>query len=245
MIAGIDVSDPVRVLVRDAATGRWLQFSHPREIVTALTLADVPPALERVEQAVTGSGLYAAGFVSYEAAPAFDPALTVRGGGGFPLLWFGLYDGVEQWTCRGSFPHHWSAPVPGRSDTRTQWGLGTFQGARRGGACCARGRAHSSPCRRPRSRKDRLAAIRRVRGVRGQSEAHQGFDPQRRHLPGQLYPSAERHVGRRALGLFSSARRRRRRRPMALSWTPASGSSAAPRRSCSSGWTATASPADR
>jgi para-aminobenzoate synthetase/4-amino-4-deoxychorismate lyase len=96
MIAGIDVSDPLRVLVRDAASGRWLQFSHPREIVTAFTLADVAPGLARVEQAVIQGGLYAAGFVSYETAPAFDQALTVKGGGGFPLLWFGLYDGVEE-----------------------------------------------------------------------------------------------------------------------------------------------------
>jgi para-aminobenzoate synthetase/4-amino-4-deoxychorismate lyase len=96
MIAGIDVSQPVRVLVRDAASGRWLQFSHPREIVTAFTLADVAPGLDRVENAVARSGLCAAGFISYEAAPAFEPALTVRDSGGFPLLWFGLYDGVQQ-----------------------------------------------------------------------------------------------------------------------------------------------------
>ena len=107
MTAGIDVSDPARVLVRDAASGRWLQFSHPREIVTAFTLADVAPGLDRVENAVAQSGLYAAGFISYEAAPAFDPALTVKDSGGFPLLWFGLYDGVEEMdlpkqTCRTS-----------------------------------------------------------------------------------------------------------------------------------------------
>jgi para-aminobenzoate synthetase/4-amino-4-deoxychorismate lyase len=96
MLAGIDVSDLIRVLVRDAASGRWLQFSHPREIVTAFILADVAPGLNRVENAAARSGLYAAGFISYEAAPAFDPALTVKGSAGFPLLWFGLYDGVDQ-----------------------------------------------------------------------------------------------------------------------------------------------------
>ena len=84
-----------RVVARDEASGRWLQFSHPREVVTASTPAEVAPGLERVEQAVARSGLYAAGFVAYEAAPAFDPALTVKSSGGFPLLWFGLYDGVE------------------------------------------------------------------------------------------------------------------------------------------------------
>jgi para-aminobenzoate synthetase/4-amino-4-deoxychorismate lyase len=96
MIAGIDVSDPVRVLMRDAASGRWLQFSHPREIVSAVSLGDVAPALHRVEDAAARRGLYGAGFVSYEAAPAFDPVLTVHDSGRFPLLWFGLYDGVEE-----------------------------------------------------------------------------------------------------------------------------------------------------
>ena len=37
------------------------------------------------------NGLYAAGFVSYEAAPAFDPALTTHPPDDFPLAWFGLY----------------------------------------------------------------------------------------------------------------------------------------------------------
>jgi hypothetical protein len=36
-----------------------------------------------------------------------------------------------------------SAPVPGRSNVRKQWGHGTFERAGRFGACCARGRAHS------------------------------------------------------------------------------------------------------
>jgi para-aminobenzoate synthetase/4-amino-4-deoxychorismate lyase len=124
MIAGIDVSDPVRVLVRDAASGRWLQFSHPREIVTAFTLADVAPGLDRVEQAVTQGGLYAAGFVSYEAAPAFDPALTVKGGGGFPLLWFGLYDGVQEVDLPAPAP----GPDPGKADWQASVEFAEFEG---------------------------------------------------------------------------------------------------------------------
>ena len=113
MIAGIDVSDPGRVLVRDAASRRWLQFSRPREIVTAFTVADVAPQLERVETAVAQSGLYAAGFISYEAAPAFDPALTAKGNGGFPLLWFGLYDGAEQVDL--------PVPAPGPDSGKAGW----------------------------------------------------------------------------------------------------------------------------
>src|SRR5674476_577095 len=96
MMAEPNNSAAVRVVMRDAASGRWLQFSHPCEVVSAASLADVVPALRRVEEATARRGLYAAGFVSYEAAPAFDPALTVHDCGGFPLLWFGLFDAVQE-----------------------------------------------------------------------------------------------------------------------------------------------------
>ena len=56
---------------------------------------EVLPALRRVQNAVAG-GLYAAGFLSYEAAPAFDPAYRVVPGGTLPLLWFGLFEGPEE-----------------------------------------------------------------------------------------------------------------------------------------------------
>lgn len=41
-------------------------------------------------EAAAGAGLWVAGFVAYEAAPAFDPALRVasRGHGSLPLAWF-------------------------------------------------------------------------------------------------------------------------------------------------------------
>ena len=53
---------------------------------------EVLPILNRVETAVEKDGVYAAGFISYEAAPAFDPALVVRWDDSFPLVWFGLFD---------------------------------------------------------------------------------------------------------------------------------------------------------
>jgi len=82
--------------MRDAATGRWLRFTRPRQLVTARTLGDVIAAHRHVEEAVVRDGLYAAGFVSYEAAPAFDPSLVVNDDGQFPLLWFGLYESAEE-----------------------------------------------------------------------------------------------------------------------------------------------------
>ncbi|HEX7315291.1 MAG TPA: aminodeoxychorismate synthase component I [Pyrinomonadaceae bacterium] len=67
-------------------------FTNPVEVVSAHTHAEVRPALRRVERAAT-EGLYAVGFVAYEAAPAFDRALVVkRPSGELPLLWFGLFE---------------------------------------------------------------------------------------------------------------------------------------------------------
>ena len=67
-------------------------FTDPVEVVSAHTHGEVRPALRRVERAAAG-GLYAVGFVAYEAAPAFDRALAAkRPSGELPLLWFGLFE---------------------------------------------------------------------------------------------------------------------------------------------------------
>ncbi|HEX7955341.1 MAG TPA: aminodeoxychorismate synthase component I, partial [Pyrinomonadaceae bacterium] len=67
-------------------------FENPVEVVAADEPEEVRPALRRVERAAA-DGLYAAGFVAYEAAPAFDRALRVRDKSDIPLLWFALFDG--------------------------------------------------------------------------------------------------------------------------------------------------------
>ena len=75
-------------------------FARPHRIIVAQTVPDVLPALRMVQETVSG-GAYAAGYVGYEAAPAFDDALRVWEGkpeafaSGLPLLWFGLYDGLK------------------------------------------------------------------------------------------------------------------------------------------------------
>ncbi|MBI1855568.1 MAG: aminodeoxychorismate synthase component I [Chloroflexi bacterium] len=59
--------------------------------MTASKADEVGAALREVEQAVSMHNLHAAGFLSYEAAPAFDSALRVLPTQDFPLTWFGLY----------------------------------------------------------------------------------------------------------------------------------------------------------
>jgi para-aminobenzoate synthetase/4-amino-4-deoxychorismate lyase len=79
------------MVLRDPARGRWLRFGAPSAVVVARRVSEVREALREVESAVARRGLWAAGFLAYEAAPAFDSALVVRPAAGFPLAWFGLY----------------------------------------------------------------------------------------------------------------------------------------------------------
>ena len=69
----------------------WLHFTDPKTIITAERLDEVIPALQKIVDAVEQDGLYAAGFLSYESAPAFDTAHLTRPGSEFLYLWFGLY----------------------------------------------------------------------------------------------------------------------------------------------------------
>ncbi len=77
------------IILRDGDT--WLHFTNPQRIISTDQLYDVLPALREIEDAVN-NGFHAAGFLSYESAPAFDAAHQAHSSfSGFPLLWFGLY----------------------------------------------------------------------------------------------------------------------------------------------------------
>lgn len=84
------------VVIHDAVQRQWLHFGAPQQIISAHQMKEVMPALKTIEEQVYQRGLYAAGFIAYEAAPAFDSALAVQKDGLFPLLWFGIYGKPEQ-----------------------------------------------------------------------------------------------------------------------------------------------------
>lgn len=72
-------------------------FSQPERVIVAHDATEVIAALRAVEEG-TRQGFYAAGFVAYEAAPAFDDALVTQtraGGTEQPLVWFGLFRGPQ------------------------------------------------------------------------------------------------------------------------------------------------------
>lgn len=107
-----------RAVLYHVETGSWLEFSRPVREVCAWRETGVLPALAEVERDVEQGGRTAVGFISYEAAPAFDAALTVRPPGELPLLWFGLFERAVEVPCPAGggdglevFPDGWSASL--------------------------------------------------------------------------------------------------------------------------------------
>ncbi|HEY0038109.1 MAG TPA: aminodeoxychorismate synthase component I, partial [Longimicrobium sp.] len=75
---------------------RSLRFADFQRVLRADTVDEVRPVLVEVQRAVD-DGLHAAGFVAYEAAPAFDPALVTRAPDPrLPLACFALYGRREE-----------------------------------------------------------------------------------------------------------------------------------------------------
>jgi para-aminobenzoate synthetase/4-amino-4-deoxychorismate lyase len=85
-------------LIRDPESRGWLHFHRPVEVVSTFTAGGVAEVLARIDEATTGRrGLFAVGFLTFEAAPAFDGAFRVhRPIDGMPLLQFGLFEEVIQ-----------------------------------------------------------------------------------------------------------------------------------------------------
>jgi para-aminobenzoate synthetase/4-amino-4-deoxychorismate lyase len=85
---------PHSVIVRfeDAAgTVTRRHFTEPVAILEARAPLEVPPLLAEIERAAA-AGRWAAGFITYEAAPAFEDALATRAPGPLPAAWFALFD---------------------------------------------------------------------------------------------------------------------------------------------------------
>jgi para-aminobenzoate synthetase/4-amino-4-deoxychorismate lyase len=70
---------------------KWLHFAKPHRILGTTNIHEVRNTLGEIEELVNANHWHAAGFVSYEASPAFDNALHVLDSGDFPFIWFGLY----------------------------------------------------------------------------------------------------------------------------------------------------------
>lgn len=76
---------------KDKGEGAWL-FEHPIEVIQADGPDDVARAIEQLE-AANKSGLYTAGFCSFELAYALEPSLAalMPPERDMPLIWFGVF----------------------------------------------------------------------------------------------------------------------------------------------------------
>ncbi|MDF2493564.1 aminodeoxychorismate synthase component I [Sphingomonas sp.] len=90
------------VLLDDARSGGAAArlYRDPVAIIEAQTVDQVAPALGRVRAGIS-AGHHAAGFLTYEAAPAFEPRAVGRRTDTHiapptPLLWFGLFATAEE-----------------------------------------------------------------------------------------------------------------------------------------------------
>jgi len=120
------VPDIVRCRFDHTACGQpeAFELTEPIGQLVAWKLSDVVAVLGEAEKAAR-RGLYVAGFVAYEAAPAFDAALAVRAGQPLgerpplPLAWFGLFRqshraaalapvnaSCESWSCEIDSAEH-------------------------------------------------------------------------------------------------------------------------------------------
>ena len=81
------------LIVAATSIGGWQRFGAPERIVQARTIGEVGAVIAAADDYAKGGG-YVAGFVSYEAAPAFDNAQVVREStkqqSVVPLAWFAL-----------------------------------------------------------------------------------------------------------------------------------------------------------
>lgn len=104
--------------VKDDGKPEAVAFTEPHAVLEAKSLEDVAAIFEQVDR-YTSQGYYAAGYVSYEAAPAFHPEMAVHEGAEMPLAWFGIYSEtqapkpadnadyeVSAWALEGSVPEY-------------------------------------------------------------------------------------------------------------------------------------------
>ena len=90
------------------------RFTDPIEIIVAARVAEVRAAIERAERCAL-DGRWVVGWVTYEAAPAFDAALQVRDADDTPLAWFAVFDAPHDGSVLATsqaVPVGWRADVP-------------------------------------------------------------------------------------------------------------------------------------
>ncbi|MEP0767357.1 MAG: aminodeoxychorismate synthase component I [Fimbriimonadia bacterium] len=89
------LAEPGAMLLDDRQYGRTSVLRDPVGHITAHTPLEVGKALAELDAALAG-GLVAAGYLSYEAGVALNRPNAIRHMHYLPLVWLGLYEGVEE-----------------------------------------------------------------------------------------------------------------------------------------------------
>ena len=77
----------------------WREFVRPVAVLAAYRTSEVQTVLAEAAR-LSGKGCWVAGFVAYEAAPAFDAALVTQApAAGWPLAWFAAYGSARPATA--------------------------------------------------------------------------------------------------------------------------------------------------
>ncbi len=102
------MSAPFSTAIVHDADG-WHRYTRPLGALVAREVNEVVALLETVERRVEADGIFAVGYLTYEAAPAFDSAFTVHPGGDLPLAMFTFYQAREPCSVSGgNQPVVWS-----------------------------------------------------------------------------------------------------------------------------------------
>ena len=119
------------IMFRNDLTGENLFFTGARAIVTAWSASDIEPAFAALQEA-RAQGRWVAGYVSYEAGIALEPALHGRirprpkSDHHCPLLCFGIFDTPQQQDASATLLERTAAGT-GLSDARPRWDFATYR----------------------------------------------------------------------------------------------------------------------
>lgn len=78
------------LIIHDPQKSNWLLFKDPVDQIIAHEHDSIIPCLNKAEL-LTEKGYYVAGFLTYEASPAFEPEIPVFKNPSLPLIWLGIF----------------------------------------------------------------------------------------------------------------------------------------------------------
>ena len=85
-----------KIILRNKKNDSWRIFSSPKEVLYTKNLYEVKTILHKVESKINENDYIAVGYLTYESAPAFDPAYNVNKESKLPLICFGLFEDFKE-----------------------------------------------------------------------------------------------------------------------------------------------------